>query len=60
MSLSRAAIGNSWKKDSDKPFYHVMPRDGWLYVSYMPLRGNAPSVAEISLLGFEPKKQWRQ
>ena len=27
---SRAEIGKSWDMDSDKPFFHVMPRDGWL------------------------------
>jgi len=24
------ALGKSRDKDSDKPFFHVMPRDGWL------------------------------
>ena len=24
------ALGKSWDSDSDKPFFHVMPRDGWL------------------------------
>jgi hypothetical protein len=28
--ISYMALGKSMDKDSDKPFYHVMPRDGWL------------------------------
>lgn len=26
----RAEIGKSWDMDTDKPYFHVMPRDGWL------------------------------
>eukprot|EP00884_Botryococcus_braunii_P020058 jgi/Botrbrau1/6736/Bobra.0324s0022.1 len=26
----RKALGDSWDKDLDKPWFHVMPREGWL------------------------------
>ena len=26
----RDTLGPSWVNDDDKPFFHVMPRDGWL------------------------------
>ncbi len=26
----RAQAGPSWQLDPDKPWYHVMPRSGWL------------------------------
>lgn len=29
-SMDRSGIGPLWEKDSDKPIFHVMPRDGWL------------------------------
>ncbi len=28
--VARTAFGNSWLLDPDKPWYHVMPRSGWL------------------------------
>jgi hypothetical protein len=27
---TRQALGKSWQLDPDKPWFHVMPRDGWL------------------------------
>jgi len=30
MSTERAGLGESWQLDADKPWYHVMPRSGWL------------------------------
>ena len=27
---ARAKLGQSWQLDPDKPWFHVMPRDGWL------------------------------
>lgn len=27
---SRKALGTSWHADPDKPWFHVMPREGWL------------------------------
>lgn len=27
---ARAKLGSSWLRDPDKPWFHVMPRDGWL------------------------------
>ena len=26
----RGVLGTSWDQDSDKPWFHVMPRTGWL------------------------------
>ena len=26
----RSKYGSSWELDPDKPWYHVMPRSGWL------------------------------
>lgn len=28
--VQRASLGDSWKSDPDKPWYHIMPRQGWL------------------------------
>ncbi|BDA48086.1 Fructan 6-exohydrolase [Coccomyxa sp. Obi] len=28
--IERTKLGNSWLLDPDKPWYHVMPRSGWL------------------------------
>ncbi|KAK9867678.1 hypothetical protein WJX84_009640 [Apatococcus fuscideae] len=28
--VQRADLGDSWKSDPDKPWYHIMPRQGWL------------------------------
>ena len=28
--IDRTSFGNSWLLDPDKPWYHVMPRSGWL------------------------------
>ena len=57
MSMSRADIGISWKQDSDKPLYHVMPRDGWLYVLRMPFNGEQCSFScwYPSILALSPK-----
>lgn len=30
MASDRSGLGDSWKLDADKPWYHVMPRSGWL------------------------------
>lgn len=30
MSTDRAGLGESWTLDADKPWYHIMPRSGWL------------------------------
>ena len=28
--IFRDGLGPSWVNDQDKPYYHVMPRDGWI------------------------------
>ena len=30
MGAVRSSLGESWALDPDKPWYHVMPRTGWL------------------------------
>ncbi len=32
----RTGIGKSWDMDTDKPYFHVMPRDGWLNGDILP------------------------
>lgn len=29
-AAARRELGESWDKDPDKPWFHVMPREGWL------------------------------